>query len=114
MLINVMYAITVPSFKDANNIENNENIIKILNLFKKYEIKYHTCDTIAGWFNLNHEWIETQTPIEAETRWNSVLPINWSNEDNELFKTLIYTGKIIVKVWYIKEDENGINYELHH
>ena len=116
--VNVMYDITTPVYEDDNEnfrITSDENIKAVISLFDKYNIKWNTCDTIAGSFNLNQEWLETNTDIEADTTWNSVLPVNWSNEDITIFHNLIKSGKIIVRVFYKEVKESGeINYIPHH
>ena len=115
--VNVMYDITVPIYNEDEEyrLTNDENIYTVISIFDKYGIKWNTCDTIAGSFNLNQEWVETNTDIEADTTWNSVLPTNWSNYDITVFHDLIKSGKIIVRVFYKEKNKNGeISYIPHH
>ena len=114
-MINVMYNITIPKMSnDGNSLTDNEDIKTVLSLFKIYKIEYITCDTIAGSFNLNQEWVETKTDIEAETSWCSVLPINWNDEDIFIFYSLIRSGKIIVRVHYVINENGETKYIPHH
>ena len=113
---NCVYAIT-PSraATDLTMLDASEPIKKILALFLKYDIKYTRYDTMDGWFNLDQEWIEMVDPIEMETDWRWVLPINkWDEEDCDMILGLVKNGEIVIQVFYISYDEEGNRIQERH
>jgi hypothetical protein len=100
------FAISVPYYcMDAKQLLNNEHIKRLVDIFRNNGIKYHTCDTIPGWYNLNQEWIETETFIDCDISFSFVLPVEWTEEERKVLKYLAFRGDIIIQVWYVKSTE---------
>jgi hypothetical protein len=115
MAVNVSYAITVPHKAESHyELHNNDVIGEVINLFKAHDIECNTVDTIAGSFSLNQEWIETKS-VEAETEYNSVLPVCFSPLEKDMFLGFINRGHIVVRVHYVNKDKDGnVEYVPHH
>ena len=91
-----------------SDLMENESIVKVTKIFDKYNISWHVCDTVLGSFNLNQEWIEISHPIKAYVCWDGVYPVDWSEEDLKLFKNLVDSGKIFVRVNRYDDEGNWI------
>ncbi len=102
----VKFYISTPAFNCCyGDLNRDENIKKALDILEKNKVKYTSCDTYPGTFNLNQEWICFDDPIEAIVEFCGVYPIHWDINDVVEFEKLIIDGKIIVMVdWY---DEEG-------
>lgn len=91
---------------DTNeNIFDNENIKEIISILDKYQIMYNKVDTIQGQFNMNRDWIETETPIKAVSCYCGVYPINWKIEDCLTIEQLEYSGKLLIRAYLV--DDKG-------
>lgn len=69
-------------------------------------IKHMKVDTIPGSFNLDRDWIETDssTPIECAIEYPGAYPINWDIEDVVMLEKMDQNGDIIIRVMWITED----------
>lgn len=87
----------------------DEKYVKeIIDIFDKYEIEYGRVDTLSGAFNLNRDWIQTdsdKSPIPCAVEFCGVYPSNWDIEDVFKLVELEEEGKIIVMVYYIDGDK---------
>ena len=100
----VRFYITVPYEADSRNeLLSSKSIKEVIDILNKNNVKYDTCDTVPGAFNLNQDWIETDI-FDATVEFCGVYPINWDIEDTLKFVELIEKGKIVVTVdWYDNE-----------
>ncbi|WP_462415613.1 hypothetical protein [Eubacterium ramulus] len=99
-----MFDITVPKLEET--LYENEHIKKVCAMLDKYGIKHMKVDTIPGSFNLDRDWIETDssTPIECAIEYPGAYPINWDIEDVVMLEKMDQNGDIIIRVMWITED----------
>lgn len=107
--INGIFQVTTPKIYTNSDVAEDEVIKKVTDLFDKYNICWHTCDTIAGSFSLNQEWIEMVNEIEMDVEWDKVEAVNWTKEDIDMFTELAFSGKIIVRVYEVKDGKYILN-----
>lgn len=98
-----IFQITIPKYFEESNLENDNNIKALIDIFDKYDIEYKSVDTIGGSFNLNREWIET-SDILCYIEYCGVYPIEWDVEDIVLLEKLDYDGIVVIKVLWHPED----------
>lgn len=99
-----IFDITVPKLEEM--LYENEHIKRVCAMLDKYGIKHMKVDTIPGSFNLDREWIETDssTPIECAIEYPGAYPINWDIEDVVMLEKMDQNGDIIIRVMWITED----------
>lgn len=99
-----MFDITVPKLEEM--LYENEYIKEVCAMLDKYGIKHMKVDTIPGSFNLDRDWIETDssTPIECAIEYPGAYPINWDIEDVVMLEKMDQNGDIIIRVMWITED----------
>lgn len=87
----------------------DEKYVKeIIDIFDKYEIEYGRVDTLSGAFNLNRDWVQTdsgKSPIPCAVEFCGVYPANWDIEDVFKLVELEEEGKVIIMVYYIDDDK---------
>lgn len=87
---------------------DDKYVKEITDIFDKYRVEYDTVDTASGAFNLNRDWIQTDStvsPIPCAVEFSGVYPASWDIEDVIKLVKLEEEGKILVRVYYIGEDE---------
>lgn len=72
-------------------------------LFGKYKIAYHECDTVSGAYSLDRLWVETE-PFPCAVEYNGVFPVNWKVEDVFKLYKLEKDGKVCILVHVEGED----------
>ena len=97
-----IFQISTPAITD--NLQNDESIKTMINIFNKYNIPWSTVDTIGGAYNLNRDYIETKD-IPCYIEYCGVYPTNWDIKDVVTLEKLDYEGKLIIKVlWHINDE----------
>jgi len=48
------------------------------------------------------------------TDYGHVLPTKWNEDDKKCFCDMVYSGNVIVLVWYVEKDGENIKYVRHH
>lgn len=97
-LIKVVMYISVPQYEEE--IQDNENIQKVIEIFKKNNISLQLYDSVAGSYNLNKYWYQTAT-MNAAVEFDGVYPEEINPEDWAIIHQLEYEGKIIISVYLI-------------
>lgn len=82
----------------------DKEILKLQGIFAKHDIFMMFCDSVAGWWNLNQDWLSTPKPIEIETDWAWCLPTCFSDSEKDWLLHQLDTGRLICIVHY---DLNG-------
>lgn len=87
-------------------------ILWIISVLEKNRIPYQSVDTIAGWGNLNQDWLEFRTEVETSFGW--CRPTIFSPKENRLFLNLLNRGEILFQLSYIQEKNGEESFIEHH
>jgi hypothetical protein len=97
-----IFQICIPKSVSGKELEEDENIKILTDIFDKYDINWGIVDTIGGAYNLNRDWIETGD-IPCYIEYCGVYPVEWDIEDIVILEDLEYEGKVIIKVMWHTE-----------
>lgn len=104
---------SVPKYISTGTKDFLENsyIKEIISILDKNHVSYHTCDTVAGSFNLNRDYIETEI-MDATVTFSGVYPIHWDVDSILKMENMEYNGDIMIVIaWF---DENGEYIDMNH
>lgn len=108
MLSRIVNNEVIPCQFSISKTYDEKYVKEVTDLFDKYRIVYDLVDTLSGAFNLNRDWIQTDStvsPIPCAVEFSGVYPASWDIEDVIKLVKLEEEGKIIIMVYYI--DEGG-------
>ena len=101
-----MFYITVPKNTDLHEDEVIKKVEAILN---KHNVSYGYVDTVCGAWNLNRDWIETDS-VDCIVEFCGVYPVDWDIYDVVEFERMETEGEIIVMVDWVKDEEHIPNH----
>lgn len=97
-LIKVVMYISVPQYEE--DIEDNESIQKVIEIFKRNNVSLQLYDSVAGSYNLNKYWYQTST-MNAAVEFDGVYPEEINPKDWVTIHQLEYEGKLVILVYLI-------------
>ena len=104
----VQFYITSTKYSiSKSQLMQRPEIQKVLEILKRNKINTWYVDNVPGSYNLDQEWIETDT-IRAKIDWEKVTPFDWNNVDAEALTAMQYGGEINIVVNIYDKDGNWI------
>lgn len=97
----MVFYITVPCVNI--NIYEDKIMQLISEILDRNNVKYNCVDTVPGAWNLNREWIETDS-IESVVEYCGVYPVDWNIQDVITLEELESIGDIVVLAFEITDD----------
>ena len=105
---NLIYAIYgISSIETYGGYENPKEDVRkdtyvkeIETLFNKYNFTFRIVDTELGQFNLDKEWLESESPILSESEYAFTVPKVFTKEEKQKLIDYYDSGKILITIGY--------------
>lgn len=87
---------------------NCHPFVQLRRTLDKFYISYKSCDTLPGWYNLNHDWLQLYVPLRAMTQEYRIGFASdwWPEELRDYLDKGLEDGRLIMMVSYVELRKN--------
>jgi hypothetical protein len=108
-----LVSVSVPGdIPEDSRLTEQPAIAWLESVLEKNNIKSHVVDTVMGWGNLNQDWLEFRAEIETSWSWCELCCL--SAEESETFRSYLSDGKLLMRIYYIKNEEGKETFIPHY
>lgn len=115
--VNALVQLTIPG--TIENVNDSPIVKQILLILDSMGIEHKSFDSVQGWGSLNQDWIEFKIEVDTDYGWCSIVPFEGlvTDDYHDFWKEYVWPalhyGKLLMKVYYI-EEENGVKKYIPH